>query len=368
MIVGDMSSIDEARHRATFEASLDRLRNNPPTITEERAAAAYVRPEADDQKPKRPGEVRYIEPFRPKIRGSVPRLQATFEEEAQRMRDDPPVAEMDGKEWVPGQFVEEPEIFAVPPWLALLFEKYSGKAAGTRSAPWALRLMVGAFLHLGISERDCLWKGMSFETNDVESWLHPSGWKNRLRDWEKLPAALHEVNREGKFYFAGVGMAQMLFASVIPLVRTDQIVEFVVRCPKSSAWGDRINWPLLCEYGSSSYKKYRAYLSAVALMGKSARNGHPITAKIGAPQYHDDGRVKRRRGGKIIRSATETIENPARRFVPRITDRDLAAMCGLDPECRFRRRDAIEIFRGLHTDGAIDLLADGSCYQICGRR
>ena len=339
MLVGDMSSIDDAGHRTSFHAMLDRLRSDPPTLTEERAAAEYVRPEADDQKPRRPGEVRYIEPFRPKTRGSVPRLQATFEEEAQRMRDDPPVVEMDGKEWVPGQFVEEPEILAVPPWLTLLFEKYSGKAATTRSAPWALRLMVGAFLHLEISERDCLWKGMSFETNDVEGWLHPSGWKNRSRDWEKLPAALHEVNREGKCYFAGVGMVQMLFASVIPKVSTDQIVEFVMRCPKSGARGDRINWPLLCYYGARSYKYYRAYLSAVALMGKSAHNGHPITAKIGAPQYHDNGNVKRRRGGSNIRSVTETIENPVLRFVPRITDRDLAAMCGLDPECRFRRRE-----------------------------
>ena len=57
-------------------------------------------------------------------------------------------------------------------------------------------------------------------------------------------------------------------------------------------------------------------------MGRSAHDGMAITADIAAPVIGPDGEPMRRKGGKIARSAHDTVPNPAARFVAPLTDHD----------------------------------------------
>ena len=104
--------------------------------------------------------------------------------------------------------------------------------------------------------------------------------------------------------------------------RSDCLVEFVLRLPVEAAHGDRLDWPQLCHYGQRSATLYRAYLGAVAFMGRSARNGQPITERIAAPVLGPDGKQLRGKGGRIRRDPTQTIPNPAARYVRELSEGD----------------------------------------------
>ena len=162
----------------------------------------------------------------------------------------------------------------------------------------------------------------------------------------------------------GIGSVAMLFPSVIPRSPEDPLVEFTIRIPSAAAHGARIDWPILCQYGTESAALYRAYLSAIAYMDRSAHHGHAITAEIGAPLMLQDGKPKRRKGGVIVRSTEEKMVNPAARFVAPLTVTDLARLIGFDGDNRQRRHDARRAFERLADDGVIDLQRDGKGFRL----
>ena len=115
----------------------------------------------------------------------------------------------------------------------------------------------------------------------------------------------------------------------------------------------------MCRYGQESATLYRAYLSAIAYLDRSASKGHGITAQIGAPVLNNDGRPRRRKGGEIVRSAGKLVPNPAARYVGALTSADMVSMIGLDPESKERRRDTRRAFKRLGADGVIDFQEEG---------
>ena len=219
-------------------------------------------------------------------------------------------------------------------WLLWLFDQAGGESlASGRGAPWDLRMFVYALLHLDVADRDGEWHTIRLPTDTVTGWLHPHGWANERRDWDKLPEALRRMSRQLSYVpVDGIGYVAMLFPSVIPAKRGDPLVEFTARVPRVAAHGDRLNWPQLLAYGADSARLFRAYLAVAAWLGRSAKRGHPITRQIAAPVRGADGKPALRKGA-IIRSATERIDNPAARYVgPPLSEADLTRMIRFRPE------------------------------------
>ena len=219
-----------------------------------------------------------------------------------------------------------------------------------------------------MDDRDGEWHTIRRPTDEVIGWLHPHGWKNKRRDWRKLPEALHRMRRELSYVpVPGIGSVAMLLPSVIPERRGDPLIEFTVRVPPVAAHGDRLNWPRLLAYGADSARLFRAYLAVVAWLGRSARRGHPITRSLPAPVLGPDGKPARRRGGRIIRSATERIDNPAARYAgPPLSEADLTRMIGFDPTSRDHRRYTRRAFERMEAGGVIDIDRSGGGFLIYG--
>ena len=255
-----------------------------------------------------------------------------------------------------------------PSWLLWMFDAGGGERTSRgRGAPLPMRLFIGALLHLKVNDRDSQWHKIVRPTEDVIRWLHPSGWKNRRRDWDRFPQALDAMREQFAYVpIPGLGSVAMMFPSIIPRAPTDPVVEFTIRVPSKAAAGARIDWPRLCRYGTNSAPLYRAYLSTAAHLDRSARRGHPITERIAAPVLNDDGNPKRRKGGRIVRSAHDTEPNPAARFVRPLTDADLARMIGFDGDNRKHRFWARKAFERLDADGVIDLQREGRSWRIFG--
>ncbi len=309
-------------------------------------------------------------PFLPKRRGSLPRLHKLTDEDVQ-------LPDLPGREPTEGTQLALPgfelEIPHCPSWLLWMFDRAGGESmAAGRGAPWDMRLFVGALLHLATGERDGHWRTLRFPhlrrheadwpvlgTPSIEAWLHPNGWTNRRRDWERLPAALHRIRRELSYVpVPGIGSVAVLLPSAIPKSPDDPLVEFTIRIPKAAASGARIEWPRLRQYGTESAAHYRAYLAVAAYLDRSARHGHPITREVAAPLLHADGRPVRRKGGRIVRSSHDTVDNPAARYVPLLTDADLARMIGLDGDDRKHRFLARRARTRLEIDGVIEVETD----------
>lgn len=311
------------------------------------------------------------EPFRPRWRGSLPRL-AAIDEDPVLLRANYPAADSDapvepyGQLTLPGLTAS----VAVPgctSWLLWLFDRAGGSKANSRGAPWDMRLWVYAILQLKVEDRDGLWHTLRFKTEEVIGWLHPRRWANIRRDWDNLPNALNGM-RENLSYVPvpGFGKVAMLFPSVIPLKRSDPLIEFTIRVPPSAANGDRIEWPQLIAYGAESTRLFRAYLAVTAWIGRSARQGHPITRQIAPHVLGPDGKPRRRKGGAIVRSDTKRIPNPLGRYVKPLSEQDLARMIGFDATDRRRRHEARSAFERLDADGVIDLQRNGSHFKIFG--
>lgn len=203
-------------------------------------------------------------------------------------------------------------------------------------------------------------------TPSIERWLFPDGWdrSNKGKYWENLPKALERMARELSYVPVNGGKIAMIFPSVIPTARDFPLVEFTIRVPRSAAAGAVLSWDYLRKCRLRSASDYRAYLSAMAFLDRSAHRGHGITAEIAAPILGADGKPKRRKGGKILRSETEFVENPSERYVKPLNDYDLTRMIGLDPDVKRRREDARKAFDRLHGDGVIDLKKDGRGWRI----
>ena len=263
-----------------------------------------------------------------------------------------------------------------PHWLLWLFDQAGGVSMRQgRGAPWALRLFIGALLHMPVADRDGRFHTYRLplypdpEWPDVPAvieWLFPGNrrWRNKTRDWHKLPEALNTIkNRLSHVPVTGADGAQYLMSllvpTVIPTSPDANLIEFMIRLPGAAAGGARLDWSVLSAYGTEGAVIYRAYLSAVAMMDKSARGGHPITSQIATPLLGGDGKPIRGRGGRVARSKTDVETNPSARYVPALTDADLTRLIGLDPTNRHRRRRAREAFERLDADGHIELVQVG---------
>ena len=287
---------------------------------------------------------RPTEAFTPVRRASVPKLQEVRDEEWQKLRliggcgEGPPPPE-DGPSFLRGM---EPAVRNCASWLLWAYDKAGGPlmSAG-RGAPPELRLFIGSLVHLGVADRDGEWHVLRLPTEDVIRWLHPNGWANESRDWENFPAALKRMKERLSYVrVEGVGLVAMAIPSVIPVKRGEPLVEFTVRVPRSAAHGARIDWGRLCSYGQDSAVLYRAYLSVMSYLHRSAHRGHPQTAQI-ARRGEDGSRL--------------LVENPGVRFAGTVSDFDLARMVGFIPNNADHRNKARRAFARLAEDGVIRL-------------
>ena len=269
-----------------------------------------------------------------------------------------------------------------PSWLLRAYDLSGGISMRQgRGAPWALRLFIGMLLHMPVEDRNGHFHRYRFPIHpdpdwpDVPAlakWLFPGrrGWTNKARDWYKLPQALNVIRRDLAYMpttlHDGEYLISVLVPTLIPNSPGSNLVEFMARVPGGGAGGARLDWHVLCEYGTEGAVIYRTYLSAMALLDRSAHKGHPITQSIAAPEMDKDGNCRRRRNGSLIRSKTETVLNPATRFVPAMTDADLTRMIGLDPKVRVYRVRARRAFERLDADGHIDLDKTGGKVRIFG--
>ena len=275
-----------------------------------------------------------------------------------------------------------PLVRGCPSWLLWLFDRAGGKSlAAGHGAPWDLALFVFALLHLDVADRDGTWRTLEVATladdakrmqdatgrpwPSAEAWLFgDSGWTNRRRDWHKLPEALERMTKLAYLPIPGIGRVAVLFPSVIPSAPSDPLIQFTIRVPRVAATGDRLNWRRLTEYRRDSARMFRAYLAVVAWFGRSARDGHPITRTIAAPVLGPDGKPRRRKGGAIIRSATERTPNPAERYVAPLSEVDLTRMIGFDPNDRNHRRYARLAFGRMEADEVIEIVRDGASWRL----
>ena len=300
-----------------------------------------------------------LETVKPVNRASLPQLHRVTAPEGERLQAaELPAIYGGGTEspelWLPGM---KPEIISgCPSWLLALFDQAGGVSSRQGSgAPWPMHIFISAFLHLNVGDRNGEWRHLRFSREYVESWLHPDGWDkdNRRKRWHKFPEALHAVDGL-RMYVPGVGGVRLVGVDTIPQKPTDSIVDFRVRIPKTTAHGARIDWPTLCKYRLVSSALYRAYLSVVALMDRTAYKGAPITKQIGTPILKADGQPKRKRGGRIVRDNETLIVHPQAGMVQALSDADLARLIGLDPGKRNNPGRARGAFEQLAADGIID--------------
>jgi len=308
------------------------------------------------------------QPYRPKVRASLPRLAQI--EANDRLRTLPGLqygepAREPAQLVLPG--MPDPSGTACPSGILRLYDAVGGPLTTQgRGAPWALRLFVGAMLHLPVGQRDGEWRTLRFPLREVEDWLHPGGWdrSNRHKYWHRLPEALLFMRREmGLWSVDGLGWVEILRPTVIPQRPTDPGVEFSIRIPRQAANGDRLDWPRLARYGKDSAALYRAYLVAAEFMGRSARHGQPITHRIAAPLLGPNDKPRRRKGGTTVRKPGKQVPNPAARYVRGLTEADLASLIGFDPTKRYDRYRARKAFERLTEDSAIKLVRTGSPKQ-----
>lgn len=269
-------------------------------------------------------------------------------------------------------------------WLLTLYALAGGPVGYGKRLPLDITAAVGALSRLKIEDRDGQWRTLVFphriEHEDafedaygyrrqaVERWFWPDGWgRNRYARWEAIPKALESMTRRLCYLpVPDLGRVPMLFAS-IPGARDHPLIEFSLRVPRSGARGARFDWPIFTRLGASSASQGRGYLSAVALLARSAHAGHPITQTLPAPVLGPDGKPARGKGGAIVRSKSERIPNPHARYVPSLTDADLARLLGYPGKPhRMARARAVKAFEALADAGLIDLAREGDRWRIFG--
>lgn len=289
-----------------------------------------------------------VEPYRPRPRAVLANWNAAGDKDRVLLQARQPMPVPEG-----GQLLLDlPELTpkGSASWLLDLFDRAGGQSMRQgRGAPWDMRLFVGALLHLPIAKRDGQWHTLSLPVEEVIRWLHPDGWHNQGRDWQRLPDALFRMNRElGFVEIEGLGYVQVGGATIVPKKQTDPVVEFTTRIPKTAAYGARLDWQRLCQYGQVSAVLYRAYLAAVDFMHLSAEQGKAIEQAVKG----EDGKLQ---------------PNPSTRYVRGLTKGELTEMIGLDLSKRNNPNRAVEAFERLAEDGVIDLEHDGSLFRIFGR-
>ena len=266
----------------------------------------------------------------------------------------------------------------IPSWILWLYNQATGgrNLGRGKGAPWDLHIFVSAIMQLSISDRTGQWFTCKYphfiEHEDdwpdnrmsVERWLFKDGWdpKNKKRYWYKLPEALNSIRNLG-YVPIGDYRVQIITPSVIPESMDARFIEFTIRIPRSASQGARVDFDRLREYRTTGHLTYKAYLTAMALINRSAKNGNGITAEIGKPILDKDGNELYKKN-KLIRSKTEFIENPLKQYVPNLSDKDLAISIGLDPDNRNDRYKARKTFEYINEKGDIDMRNDGTGIRI----
>ena len=151
--------------------------------------------------------------------------------------------------------------------------------------------------------------------------------------------------------------------------RADAPCVLTVRTPPEAAAGMRIDWARFRREAATSSIRARAYLSLMALLDRSARNGEPITRQIRAPVSPvDGGRTVRASGGRLVRDG-ELVDNPAARYAPLLRESDVAAFVGMDStrKSRFDARAAIGAFAS-EPDPVVELIPDRGGWRVYGTR
>ena len=296
-----------------------------------------------------------VEPFRPTRRASLPRLDEITTEDAASMPTWPS-AGGDEQLLLPSF---SPEVRQVP-FLLWAFDRAGGESMRQgRGAPWELRLWIEALLGLPIANRNGQWHTLQYPLREVIAMLHPNGWANQRRDWQRLPEALQRMRSHlSDLPVEGVGSVALVFPSVIPNHPTDPGVEFTVRIPATAARGARVDIKRLRDYGVQSAVLYRAYLTVATLLDVTARRGQPITRQIGRPELDADGKRMRRPGGSVVRSQ-ELMPHPMARLQKVFTDRAAASLIGFDPGSSDHRRKTRAALGRLHDDNVIELQPSG---------
>ena len=303
------------------------------------------------------------EPYRPVRRVSLPRLHRAGDAVVLPSFSPPKAPD-------PEPYLQELDLenTACPSWLLYLYDHAGGGSlAQGRGAPWALRLFIAALCAVKVEDRNGVGVPLPFKLEDVGGWLHPDGWTNRRRDWERLPAAL---NRLGSLRvpIGGMLVAPVHALAVPKAYSADAAVVLMVTIPRAARAGVRLDWDRLRRYGLQSAAIYRAYLSVSAVLDHSAARGMPITRQIAAPVLNRTGKPIARKG-RLLRDPDRLVENPAARYVAVFTDRDAASFIGYNPNEKQRRYDARKAIEQLTADGVIELnrLARGR-FRMFGRR
>ena len=307
-----------------------------------------------------------VDAYRPVNRGNLPVLDRAAGPGEVR---DLPYLRADDEPYMPG--LDPGAGSGCPSWLLAAFDAGGGASLSQgRGASWVLRLWIAALLHVPIGKRNGRPVMLTFPVRDVAAWLHPDGWRNRRRDWDRLPAALAGLGSlrvpievlataAGDREFRPVALVS---CPAVPAAWRDgaALVSFDVRVPAPAAHGSRIDWRALCRYGADSAALYRAFLAVSAVLHRTAYRGAPVTRQIGAPILRSNGKPKRRKGGAPVRDPGVLVEHPHVGKAPAWSDGDAARFLGFDPTDRRRRHDARRAIERLAADGVIDLQRDGS--------
>ena len=277
-------------------------------------------------------------------------------------------------------------------WLLALYALSGGALDGKKNLPGALVMAVGAMAHLGIHARDSEfhhlyfpalsrhkenWRGnrpppwpLDDPPPSIEEWLYPNGGMSKPdRDWVRVRDGLRDMGQRLTYLpIPGLGDVAWLFPGVIPQTRDDQLVELVIRIPASAAHGSRFDWPLFLRYAAGHSRLAKAYLSAVAHMGRSAKEGGFLTRQLPARVRKPDGQPTLKRNGRYKRDAALGFEaNPHAKFVRPLTDRALARMCGFENPDKRQILRARETFAKLQADGVLELVRDDhGTYSLFG--
>ena len=328
------------------------------------------------------------EPFRPRVRASLPRFERTTIEEARLLAHHQ--SALDSGQGQIALLHADDVVDSCPAWLLDMFRRAvsvrTGQGLGsTRGGmPWSFTLTIGGLAHYAIEDR-LQWapngRDLPFAIDETIGWLHPEGWKNRRRDWASLDAAFEETPS----YRVTVNGERFSVVSAygLPAVYSgDARVTLNVRVPPSAAHGARFDWNRYHVAYAKRAAHQRALLATAGLLDKTAHRGNPLTRLVREPVVDDDGKPKRERivgsDGKPKRDRQgryktrgvftgNLVPNPLLGSVqPAILpDKHLALFLGM-ANTASNRRDAKAALHDLERDDVIDLERVPNGYRIFG--